>query len=333
MATRVQNLIKAFGKAKQADIATASASFLQFTKLNTSITSPDPVFENDAPEIGKGNEFALHTFPSHYNIQDSVEKYSTAEFLTYACAYGLGNVSETTGVYTITPLDHTTTLELPYFTVVDQLSEGGGEAIDNAYIGCAIEDFTYTFTSGPGRPSGKVNVNWVGSGKITSPSAVTLSDGPVAEHNMLSGSMTLTINGTDYVGAKTILNGSISWKNNLLLNAGFFPGSGLQNGLQIRGRLEIGARTPTFQFTARLLSTSDEYTKLIAQTTGTAVLKVQFDSTHYVQFTFEKVAFQKVVNTEADGIVAVTVDVLPMFDATNGLISIEAKCGVSGIAQ
>ena len=43
-------------------------------------------------------------------------------------------------------------------------------AIDNLYIGCAIEDFTYQFNYGPGRASSKMTVNWVGSGLLTTPS-------------------------------------------------------------------------------------------------------------------------------------------------------------------
>ena len=116
-----------------------------------------------------------------------------------------------------------------------------------------------------------MTVNWVGSGLLTTPSGITVP-ALTTENNMLAASMSLSVNGVDYVSTKRILSGSIGWKNNLLLNAGFYPGSGLQNGLQVRGRMEIGARVPTFQFTARLLSGSTEYNTLVTQTTGTATL-------------------------------------------------------------
>ena len=151
---------------------------------------------------------------------------------------------------------------------------------------------------------------------------------------MLAASMALTVNGVDYVTTKRILSGSIGWKNNLLLNAGFYPGSGVQNGLQIRGRMEIGARVPTFQFTARLLAASPEYTTLINQTTGTAVLTVSYDSDNTVTFTFPKMAFQVVENTEADGIVAVSVTGAPEYDSvTSTVMSVVTKCAITGIAQ
>jgi hypothetical protein len=334
MAARIQGKILGLGKAKQADIATASASFLRFKQLNSDLTSTGFTTENDAAEIGKGDEFvsAAGVFPVAYTPAARIDKYASAEFMTWALCYTFGNVTEASSIYTIIPIDAGTTLELPYFTVVEQVPEGGGNAVDNAYIGCAIEDFLYEFSYGPGRASGKVTVNWVGAGKITSPSTVTVP-AVQAENYMLTASMALTINGTNYVSGKTILSGSFAWKNNLLLNQGFFPGSGTQNGAAIRGRIEIGAREPSFQFSARLLATSDEYTKLIAQTTGTAVLTVTFDSTHTVTLTLQSISYEVVENGNADGLIAVTVTCAVKKHATNGVVTAVCKCGVSGIAQ
>jgi len=334
MAARLQNLILGLGKAKQADISTIAASFLRFKKLNMDLTSTGFSTENDAAEIGKGDEFisVAGVFPVAYSPGGRLEKYSSAEFMTWALCYALGNVVEASSIYTITPIAPGTTLELPYLSVVEQVPEGGATCIDNAFIGCAVEDFLYEFSYGPGRASGKVTVNWVGSGKLTTPSAVTVP-AVQTENNMLTASMALTIIGVDTVTLKTILKGSFGWKNNLMTNAGFFPGSGMQNGAQIRGRLEIGARMPTFQFTARLLTGSSEYAKLIAQTTGTVVLTVTYDATHTVTLTFASVSFEMVENTEVDGLVAVTVTCA--VKATSGGVTVTAvaKCGISGIAQ
>jgi len=325
------------GKGKQTNIATATlaASFLRFKKINADLTTPRPVFENDATEIGKGHEFITQTFPSHYDVANRLEKYASAEFVTWATAFGLGNVVVTGSGpynYTITPIDPGTALELPYFSLIEQVSEGGGSAVDNLYVGNAVEDWLYQFNYGPGRSSSKMTVNWVGSGKVTTPSAITVP-ALQTETNMLAASMALTVNGVDYVGTKRVLSGSIGWKNNLNLNAGFFPGSGTQNGCQIRGRMEIGARVPSFQITVRLLSGSTEYAALTGQTTGTAVLTVQYDANNTVTFTFQKMAFQMVENTEADGIVAVTITGAPQYDATNGVLTITSKCSIGAIAQ
>jgi hypothetical protein len=337
MPARVQQLIMGLGKGKQTNISTAGAAFLRFKKLDTSLTTPKPVFENDAAEIGKGHEFITQTFPSHYEIGNRLEKYASAEFVTWAVAYALGNVAQVGSAapytYTITPINPGVTLELPYFSLVEQVAEGGGNAIDNLYVGCAVEDFTYQFNYGPGRASSKMTVNWVGSGVVTTPSGITIP-ALTTENNMLAASMSLSVNGVDYVATRRILSGSVGWKNNLLLNAGFYPGSGLQNGLQVRGRMEIGARVPSFQFTARLLAGSPEYNTLVNQTTGTATLSVQHDANHSVTFNFPQMAFQVAENAEADGIVAVTVTGAPQYSNTqNTVMSVTTLCGVAGIAQ
>jgi len=64
-------------------------------KLDTVLTTPKPVFENDAAEIGKGHEFITQTFPSHNEVANRIEKYASAEFVTWAAAFALGNVAQT----------------------------------------------------------------------------------------------------------------------------------------------------------------------------------------------------------------------------------------------
>ncbi|MGA2602208.1 MAG: hypothetical protein ABSH09_35020 [Bryobacteraceae bacterium] len=162
MSARVQQLVLGLGSGKQAAIGTAAASFMRFKKIDTTVTTPKPVFENDAAEIGKGHEFITQTFPSHYEVANRIEKYASAEYVTWACAYALGNVAQTGSAapytYTIVPIDPGTSLELPYFSIVEQVPEGGGKAVDNLYVGCAIEDFTYQFNYGPGRASSRLTV-------------------------------------------------------------------------------------------------------------------------------------------------------------------------------
>ena len=339
MATRIQQLAYGLSANKQSNISTLAATFLRFRKLNTEIHTDQYQTETDAAEIGKGNEFIEEVFPVSWSGPGGqIQKYASAEFLTWALAYGLGNVAYASGIYTITPIDPGTTLELPYFSIVQQLAEGGGQAIDEAHIGCAVKDVEFSFNYGPGRQSAKCNVTVVGSGNLVSPSAVTLPS-VLSEHYMLSQSMSLTINGTDYVGAKTILSGSMTWNNNHLLNAGYYPGSGVTtNGFSggaaaVRGRIEIGPRTCGFQFTVRLLHTSPEYAALIAQTTGTIVLTLTYDGTHTVTITFEQVSYQTLTRTEADGIAAVTVIVAPQYNSSSGILSVSSQCGIATIAQ
>ena len=89
--------------------------------------------------------------------------------------------------------------------------------------------------------------------------------------------MTLSINGVDYVSNKNIVSLETSWKNNIRLDQGFYPGSDFQTSGDgttgaIRGRLEFGNRVGTLKFVALYDKNSTELTKLKAQTTGTAVI-------------------------------------------------------------
>ena len=153
-----------------------------------------------------------------------------------------------------------------------------------------------------------------------------------------SASLALAINGVNYVSNKNIVSLETSWKNNLLMDAGFFPGSGFQTpgdatSGAIRGRLEFGKRQGTLRFTARFENGSTELTKLKSQTTGTAVITLTYDANNSLQITWEKVSFATVEVGETDGIVTVAVECLPMYDSTNGIISAVAKCGVDSICQ
>lgn len=338
MPWRIQNLVNAVGQNKQSNISTVGGTFLRFTKLNARIETNQYGTETNKDEIGKGNEFTTQVFPTAWDVSGSLEKYGSAEFVTWAWAYALGNVAYASGAYTLTPIDPTVTLELPYFSFVQQGNEGGSAAVDEVYIGCAIEDVSTVFTYGPGRQSVKTTVNFHGSGVMTSPSGITVP-AVQTEHNMLSQSMAVTINGTDYVAGKTILGGTMAWKNNLLLAPGYFPGSGVTtNGFSggaaaVRGRMEIGNRVPTFTFRARMLHNSPEYAALIAQTTGTAVITLTYDGTHTTTWTWEQIAYQALVRGEDNGIVTVDVTVAPQFSNSTGILSISSQCGIVGIAQ
>jgi hypothetical protein len=333
MPTRIQNASIGLGITAQTNISTpaSSTTYIVVPKLDNNIYVDDFGTENNAAWIGKGNEFATQVFPTAFNMAGSMEKYGGIEFMTWAWAGALGNIAYASGSYTLVPINPATTLEMPYFPVVLQLPEGGGMAIDELYVGCSIEEVMTAFQYGPGLQSVKTTVQFAGSGLLTTPSGVTLP-ATLTEHNALSSSMTLTINGTDYVAGKTILSGVFGWKNNLLLNAGYYPGSGLQDGAAVRGRQEIGVRVPTFTFVARLLHTSPEYAALIAQTTGTAACTLTYDSTHNFTWNWEQISYKMVHRGQADGIATVEVTVQPQYSSSLGILSCTAMCGLTGIS-
>lgn len=332
MPWRIQNVVLGYGSNKQSAVGTASSSFLRFPKLDESLYIANYGTEDDAPEIGKGNEFIQNVYGTAWQLAGSLEKFGSAEFITWAWAYALGNIAYSGGIYTLLPVDPATTLELPYFSIVQQGSEGGSSAVDETLLDCQVEEVMTVFNAQPGRESVKTTVNFLGTGRRTTPSGVVVP-ATLTEHYMLAQSMSVTINGTDYVANKAIRGGTMGWKNNLQIGPGYYPGSGVVSGAAVAGRILIGARVPTFTFRAYMLNNSPEYAALIAQTTGTAVIALTFDSTHTTTWTWEKISYRAVTRGQENGLVVVDVTVAPKWDTSNGILSISSQCGVTTIGQ
>lgn len=346
MATRLQSIAIGLSSNKQANISTAATP--NYNRIR--MLSSDPVTlqyntETDEDEIGKGNEFISigGVFPTYWDMSYPIKKYASAEFTTWAWAYAMGEIQLASSLYTIHALDPAVALELPYFTVVQQLPDGGGMAIDEAYLGCAVEEVMTTMKYGPGRASATTDCTIMGSGQHTIPSGIVLPTTVQTEKYMLSSSAAVTINGIDYVagspGSKTFLSATMSWKNSLLGGLGFHPGSGIVSGAAVRDRLFIGKRTLALDCTAFLQVDSTEFTKLVAQTTGTAVLTLTFDATHFVTWSFPSVSFRSVTRGQEEGIAVVHFSAAAQFDPTvvsslaNGPLVITAKCADAFIGQ
>jgi hypothetical protein len=341
----MQEIQICFGKQKQADIATpnSGAQVWQLRKLNAALANPKLNTENDAEEFGKGHEFATQSFQTSWDVNGTLEKYLSAEIGAWAMAFGLGKVVKSGAApnytYTCAPLFPASgdAAELPYFSFAEQIRPGAGAVVDRMAVGCVVEGWTISIGSGPGRANSKITVEFVGSGKYMEPSGITMP-AAIAEKLLPSASLELSINGVNYVSNKNIVSLETSWKNNVRLDGGFFPGSGFQtpgDGASgaIRGRLEFGNRQGTLRFVARFESGSTELAKLRSQSTGTAVITLAYDANNSLEITWHKVSFSSAEAGETDGIVTVSVECLPMWDETNGIVSAVAKCGVDGIAQ
>jgi len=241
--------------------------------------------------------------------------------------------------YTCTPLNATAgdPEELPCFSFVEQIRPGAGVVLDRMAVGCAVEAWTVTIGTGPGRANSKINVEFVGSGKLPSPSGITLPAATV-EKLLPAASLGLTICGVDYVTGKNIVSLEFGGKNNIRLDSGFFPGSGFQEegdatSGAIRGRLEYGNRQFHLKFVARFAHGSTELARLKSQATGTAVIGLAYDTDHQLTVTYHKVAFAVAEVGETDGIVTVSVECTPLYDPANGVITAAAQCATDGICQ
>jgi hypothetical protein len=318
----------AFSKTAQGAIGTASTDVIRIPTINDDLAEVDPIVEDDSDEFGKGHEFAEESFLTSWNVSKKVEVYNCAEMLGIAAAFGLGSGS--TGTYTpIDPITNTNELELPWMTVYEGIRPGSaGEVLDRALIGCVVEGFTMTLGSGPGRANSKLSIDLVGTGKITQNSGVTFpAKTPV--HLLPSASLSCIINGTNYVTTKNFVSLELSWKNNVRLDSGFFPGSDFQTAADattgaIRGRMEFGKRELMCKFSARFVAGSTELTTLQAQTSGTAVLGLTGGSGFETTITINQTKFKTAKLGNADGIVTVEVELscqIPTGGASDDLVT------------
>jgi len=343
--TRLQEVLICFGKKKQTDIATAQAAadMWRFSKLNAALINPKLATENDAEEYGKGHEFPTATYKTAWDVGTTLEKYLSAEIGAWAVAFGLGKVVKSGSgpyVYTCTPLMPSAgdAAELPYLSYVEQIRPGAGVVLDRQGVGMAVESWQISVGSGPGRANSKISVELVGSGKVIDSATGITMPAATTEKLLPSASLTLSINGVDYVTNKNIVSLETGWKNNIRMDAGFFPGSGFQTAGDgstgaIRGRLEFGNRAGNLKFVARFMNGSDEYTKLKAQTSGMAVVTLAYDTSNSLQLTWQKITYSVVEIAETDQILTVAVECLPMYDSANGILTAVGKCAVDGICQ
>jgi hypothetical protein len=197
-------------------------------------------------EIGKGHEFPTQQWKSHYdNGTYTVERPASSEILAHALGFGLGSVVVTGSAapytYTITPINpatNSTGLELPYFQFVQQIRPGGSAVLDQLFTGCAVKGWKLAIKQGPGRLSAVVTEDLVHSGLYTTPSAVTMP-APMTWHEMQSPSLTLTINGVDYVASKNFVSLDMGWDNN------FRPASSPASRFRTATRRRAASRSAT----------------------------------------------------------------------------------------
>lgn len=342
MPVRTQEQLFAMSFGAQTNISTTAliAKFFRLNKLNAEIMLPQLGIEDDAPELGKGHEFATQTFKTAWGTSGTMNKYLSSHAAAWVLGFGLGKVVVSGSgpyVYAITPLNPTTDgVELPYFSGLYQLRPAT-PVVDIVHTGLAIEDFSIDLNSGPGRQNSQITCNWVSSGLYTSPSGLTIP-AATAETLLPAGIAAITLNGVDYVANKGLISLKFTGKNNLQQKAGIYIGAGFQSaGVAssgaVLGRLEIGQRAYSLSFVARLSSLSAEFAALVAQTTGTATITMTVDANNAMSITFNRMSYKMTKLGESDTFVTVQVDADLQFDSSLGVLSASVTCPLGGIAK
>lgn len=336
----LNELLIGLGYAKQASIGAPPAAplYWRISNLNKKPWAQHVVNETDAGEIGHGHEFATALYKSHYdNGVYVLERYLSSELAAFALGAGLGKCVKTgttpNWIYTCTPLAPPTDgLEVPYFQFVQQIRPGASSVLDQLFTGTAVKGWKIALKNEPGRASAMLSIDLVHSGLYTEPSAVSLDPQPTWSE-MHTSSLTLTINGVNYITAKNWVSLDMGWENNF--RPGWIPGATAVDGYATQGRFEVGDRVPSLSFVARYAHGSTELTLLRALTTGTAVIGLQSgsDTNNALAATWEKVGFVTAELGDANGIVTVAVSTIPMYDATNGVFAAVVNCTTTGICQ
>jgi len=335
-ATREQSI--AFGFRKQTNISTANilADIWKLHKINADPIVLNFVKENDAEWIGKGDEFPTAEYKSHIEVAHTLTKYTSSEFLAWAVCFALGKVVKTGAgpyVYTCTPLDPIADgIEMPYFSFLEAVRQGGTDLYDRMLVGCAVEGFLVTVRSGPGLANSQIAVDFMGCGDITDPSGIT-HPAATTEHIMPGASVANTTLTLDYVTLKRLQSIEWGWRNNLMRDPGFYPGSGTETGYAKMGRIWHGNREGILRFTALIEDGSDEYAKMRDLTTGTAVIEQTYDANNKYVATFQKVAFRVANVVDQGGLLAVSVEGTVMKHSANGVLEVAATTPQNNICQ
>ena len=334
----------AFGFVPQADLVTinAPAELWSMTKTNPALAVVTPVMEDDAQDIGKGDEFPTTVYPTNMDTGVAIEKYCSSEFMAWLFCFATGKATKTivgtTGQsYAAVPSDPVVDcINVPPFTYAELIRPEPDSVIDRGLIGMVINDFAIMLESGPGRANCRVTVNCVGTGSIANPSGITMP-ALETEHFLNASGASINIQGIDYVLETSFISAEFRWNNNIRLPSGYYPGSGTQNGFAIRGRMEYGNRECTFTFVARAAKGSREFNNLMSLTEGPAVITVKGaqigagPQNHQFSINAQRTMMSAVVNGEADGIVTVNCTVRVLKPPAGPYITMSAVTERTGI--
>jgi len=333
----------AFGFKPQPDLPTENTALeiWSLTKTNPALSVVTPQTEDDANDIGKGDEFPSQQFPTSIDTAVAIEKYVSSEFLAWAFCFATGKATKTaagTGYkYDAVPSDPAVNcINLPPFTFAEQIRAAPDSVVDRALVGMVVNDFTLTMESGPGRANCRITCNCVGTGKVVTPSGLVFPAVTV-EHFLNAASATITINGIDYITTQSFISMEFRWNNNVRLPSGFYPGSGTQNNYAIRGRMEYGNREMTLNFVARAQKGSTEFNNLMNQTEGPLAVTLSGavigagPNKHAMAITAPRTVISAATNGDADGIVTINCAVKFLKPPTGDIITMSATCEKDGI--
>lgn len=332
--------IKTFiGYKKQTGLQTALVAADGWSLRQTNRTPGQPEFqtEDDKDDLGKGTPFATQVFKTSAGAGFPWEARLTSENAAMLAVFGIGlnakTAADTGFKYACKPsVLLTAAPDMPATTIVQAIRQGGSDVFDIGLIGMCCEEFTISLNSGPGRDNATMRSQWVGCGKYANPSTITIPT-VTTEHSLQAGSATaITINGVNYLSNARFFNFEFNYKNNIRLDAGYYPGSGTQNGFNLRGRMWRGDPAVTAKITALFENGSTELDDFIAQTEGTGRITITGalltgSVTHYnlLDLQLHRIVTKNVQIGDQDGLVSVSADLACLEHSSNGVLQLDVQ--------
>jgi hypothetical protein len=344
MPVRLQETILAFGKKQQGLInhPNASAELWRLNKINRDLVSGTLNTEDDADELGRGNEFIENVYPISRDAAFTLEKYLSSQWAAWVFTFAFGSFQRSGQAdpytYVCKPLDPLVGMELPYFTYVEEVRAGASPIVSNVtMIGCAVAGFQLEVVNGVGRAASKLSANIMGSGNVILTAHGYTIPGATPETLLPASSLSLVSLSTTYGTLKQTLAFRMGWDNGISDDVAYFPGSGTGSlGEAFRGRLLACKRVATPSFEAFVEPGSVEDTALAEGTTGTLTAVVSNGANDELTILFHKVRYSRVEKSDGPGgLVKVAVTCAPMWDTTGepdaGLVTATIKTDTTDI--
>lgn len=339
----LQTLRIAIGRKQQSALATPLVAADMVSLVQTSRETPQIQFmtEDNRDDFGKGI-YPTQNFKKNLDSAFPIAGRLTSEWATILSTFGTGKTTKIAAgsgwKYTSVAYNpNTDGLAMPTTMVVAQIGSGATAILDKALLGCALEEFAIQAKSGAGRDNATFTSQWVGTGRYVKPSNIVMP-AQLVEHDLNAGGMTsILINGINYLTSNRFASLDFSWKNNLRLDTGFFPGSGVQNGFQVRGRMRRGTPALSLKVRVEAETGSAEEDNLINQTEGTAVITFggavigAGPDVHSFKITCPRVVPTVNNITENDDIAVYDMEFSMLEHSTNGIISFEAICEMNDV--
>jgi hypothetical protein len=281
----IRELGVSWGFRKQSALQTAllAANMWSLNQTNDDFGIPRLVKEDNQQDKGKGTPFATQQFKTIADAEVPWNYYLTSENLAMLGVFGIGKVSEaavgTEGAIRYICKPNVTLAavndEAPSTTYLATIRQGSNDVVDHALIGVCLEEFTITIARGTNRDTAQMTSRWIGCGKYAQPSAI-VRPAITVEHELNAGSVTLLeIFGDSLITNKRFEQFTLTYKNNIKGDFGYYPGSGSQNGFQLRGRMLRSAPTVTASYQALLEDTSTEFTDFLNGESGLFRVKME----------------------------------------------------------